>query len=64
MSDWNELKPKIDRICLRRGVGKVAAAIPADRVTLYRLLNNRTAHPSKAVEAGIERIVKAEKIED
>jgi len=57
---WDMLKPKLDRICLRRGILKVAAEIPANRATVYRLLNNETAQPSRAVEAGIERIIDAE----
>ena len=60
MEEWSELKPKIERICLRRGILKVAADIPANYTTVYRLLNNETARPSRAVQAGIERIVNAE----
>jgi len=57
---WDKLKPQIERICLRKGIAPVANAIPADRTTVYRLLNDSTAQPSRAVEAGIERIVKRE----
>jgi predicted N-acyltransferase len=57
---WDKLKPEIERICLRRGIPKVANAIPANPATVYRLLNNETSQPSRAVEAGIERIVERE----
>lgn len=61
---WDELKPEIERICLRRGITKVANAIPANPATVYKLLNGATTQPSRAVEAGIERIVNAEHKED
>ena len=60
MEEWSELKPKIERICLRRGIPKVAADIPANRATVYRLLNSETAKPSRAGQSGIARIVNAE----
>jgi len=54
---WDDLKPDFDRITLQRGVAKVASEIPADRVTVYRLLKGTTAKPSIAIRAGVERIV-------
>lgn len=57
---WDKLKPEIERICMRRGIPKVAAEIPASRATVYRLLNGDTSRPSRAVQAGIERVVQAE----
>jgi len=64
MTKWDELKPAIERICLRRGIPRVADAIPANPATVYKLLRGDTAQPSRAVEAGIERIVNAERKDD
>jgi hypothetical protein len=57
MKSWDDLKPDFDRIVLRRGAAQVAGEIPADRVTVYRLLKGETTRPSNAIRAGVERIV-------
>lgn len=61
MTSWSELKPKLHRACGKNGVQKVADAIPADRNTVYRLLRGQTTRPSKAIKAGIEKLVKDQK---
>lgn len=38
----------------------VADEIPADKVTAYRLIKGETKHPTRAIRAGIERIVESE----
>ena len=62
--NWDELKPDFNRIVLRRGVRNVADDIPADETTIYRLLNGETTRPSRAVRAGVERIVDEYKTEE
>lgn len=46
------------RIAAREGVDKVADMIPAHRATIYRLIRGETQEPSRAVCAGIERVVR------
>lgn len=55
--DWQTLRVKLRRIVLRLGATVVASEIPAERSTVYRLIDGDTRRPSRAVRAGIERIV-------
>lgn len=59
--DWPQTRREFRRIVAREGVEKVADAIPAGRDTVYRLIRGDTSHPTRAVRAGIERIVKEKK---
>jgi len=59
--DWPQTRREFRRIVAREGVNKVADAIPAGRDTVYRLIRGDTSHPTRAVRAGIERIVKEKK---
>jgi DNA-binding phage protein len=61
MSDWPETRRDFCRIAARMGVAQVAEQIPAGRDTVYRLLRGETEQPTRAVKAGIERIVKEHK---
>lgn len=54
---WNDLRGDFCRLTAKRGVVKMAADIPADRATVYRLLKGETEQPTKAVQAAIERVV-------
>ena len=54
---WDELKEPFAREVFRRGLIRFADAIPADRSTVYRLMRGHTTQPSRAVQAGIERLV-------
>ncbi len=56
--DWPETRRAFQRIVARQGVEKVADAIPAGRDTVYRLIRGDTANPTRAVRAGVERVVK------
>lgn len=55
---WNELRENLQRAVFSRGVDDVARAIPAHPVTVYRLINGVTQHPSRAIQAGVERVVR------
>lgn len=54
---WQELRPDFERVVFARGMSNVAHLIPADRATVYRLLRGDTQRPTRAVLAGIERVV-------
>ncbi len=56
-ADWTETRRTFQRIAAREGVRKVAEEVPADFSTIYRMIRGDTAVPSRAVRAGIERIV-------
>jgi len=55
--DWPETFREFRRIAAESGVREVAQRIPADYSTVYRMLRGETAEPTRAVRAGIERIV-------
>lgn len=61
MKRWAEIRQDFCRLTAKRGVVKMAADIPADRVTVYRLLKGETQQPTKAVQAAIERVVEEER---
>ena len=54
---WDVLLDKLRLVVARRGVENVADAIPVDRATVYRLLSGKTRRPTRAVRAGVERLV-------
>ena len=60
MKTWQDIRERFRSIVFRRGVNHVANAIPADRVTVFRLVNGTTERPSLAVRAGIERLIDRE----
>lgn len=62
--NWDEIRGEFCRLTAKRGVVKMAADIPADRATVYRLLKGETEHPTKAVQAAIEQIVEENKAND
>jgi len=57
-SEWPSMRRQFARIAAKRGVQVVADAIPAGRDTVYRLIRGETQYPTRAVRAGVERIVK------
>lgn len=58
MSDgWQDTKKKFSRIAAREGFRQIAEEVPAHFTTVYRLVKGEHEHPSRAVRAGIERIV-------
>ena len=61
MTKWSELREDFRSVVFRVGIDKVASAIPADRVTVYRLVNGKTQFPSHAVLAGVERVIESSK---
>lgn len=55
---WEDTRRDFCRIAAQKGVARVAEEIPAGRDTVYRLIRGTTEQPTRAVKAGIERIVK------
>jgi hypothetical protein len=61
MSDWETTRREFCRIAAKRGVVRTAEDVPANKMTLYRLISGETKMPSRAIRAGIERIVEEER---
>lgn len=61
MTEWRETHREFRRIAAREGVRKVAKEVPANPVTVYRIIDNKTTTPSQAVRQGIERVVESRK---
>tara|TARA_R110002020_G_scaffold119609_2_gene272866 strand:- start:1514 stop:1738 length:225 start_codon:yes stop_codon:yes gene_type:complete len=57
MTSWEDIREEFAAVVFRQGVQKVADEIPADPVTVYRLVNGVTKQPTRAVRAGAERVV-------
>lgn len=55
---WGRTFQVFRHIAAREGVRNVACEIPASYVTVYRLIRGDTVRPTRAVRAGIERIVR------
>ena len=64
MTSWKDLREDLRRVVFRDGIDKGASAIPADRVTVYRLVNGKTDFPTLAVRAGVERIIRDDQPKD
>ncbi len=58
---WERTWIEFRRVAAKEGIDKVAAEVPADRATIYRLIRGDTERPTRAVRAGIERIVEDRK---
>jgi hypothetical protein len=58
---WEDLCKRLERVVFRRGVQAVADEIPAARRTVYRLLHGETKRPTRALLAGVERVVSEER---
>lgn len=54
---WEETKREFCRMAARDGVRAIAELVPADFNTIYRLIRGETEVPTRAVRAGIERLV-------
>ena len=61
MNSWEQTREQFRRLAARQGFATMAKKIPADRATLYRLLTGKTGKPTKAIRAGIERLLQAAK---
>ena len=59
--DWTKTRDEFRRIAAREGVYRVADDVPADPKTIYRLIRGETKTPTRAVRAGIERLVREHK---
>lgn len=55
--DWHETRREFQRICAREGVQSMAARLPADRETVYRIIRGETKRPSLAIRDAIDRVV-------
>ena len=64
MAEWEETRRAFSRIAAKKGVARIAEEIPANPVTAYRLMKGETKQPSRAIRAGIERIVESEREKD
>lgn len=55
--DTEELRRKLRDVVRMRGADEVAAAIPADRATVFRFLAGETQRPTHAIREGMERVI-------
>lgn len=55
--EWSKTCEAFKRIAAREGVRKIAGEVPANHVTVYRIIRGDTAEPNPATKAGIERVV-------
>lgn len=60
---WEDLREEFIRVVFQRGVSNVSHLIPADRATVYRIVTGQTERPSRAVIAGIERVVSSSQVQ-
>ena len=56
--DWEETRKTFRRIAAKEGIRRIAGEVPAHHATIYRLIRGDTQEPSRAVRAGIERVVR------
>ena len=64
MREWADTRRRLARLAACKGVANVADAIPAAKVTVYRLIKGDTERPSHALRAAVERLIDKEKIDD
>lgn len=62
--NWETTRQLFRRIAASEGVARVAEQVPADPVTVYRIISGAHKNPTRAVRAGIERIVAEHQRED
>ena len=55
--EWSTTRQKFSRIAAREGFRRIAEEVPAHFTTVYRIVSGQHEHPTRAVRAGIERIV-------
>jgi len=55
---WSELREELERLVFARGVTNVSHLIPAGRSTVYRIINGDTQTPCRAIQSGVERLVR------
>jgi len=56
-NDWTQTLAAFRVIAAQLSVKKVSPEIPASCHTVYRLIKGETRRPSRAVRAGVERVV-------
>lgn len=56
--EWDKTRSEFLRIAAINGVYAIAEQVPAGPNTIYRLIRGETDMPTRAVRAGIERIVR------
>jgi predicted lipase len=54
---WDELQDDLRRVVFRSNADEVAQQIPASRSTVYRIITGEIQRPSRAIRAGVERLV-------
>lgn len=59
---WNDLRQELEHIVFTKGATNTAHMIPANRRTVYRLINGETQRPSRAMKACVERLVEKERL--
>lgn len=57
MNDWSQTLAAFRLIAAQLSVKKVSHEIPASCHTVYRLIKGETRQPTKAVQAGVKRLV-------
>jgi len=62
--DWTEIVEDFRALVRRKGRERIASAIPADPVTVYRLVKGIHKSPTLAMRANIERLLLDAEIED
>lgn len=55
--EWTKTCEAFQRIAATEGVYRIADRVPAAPNTIYRMIRGDTRCPTRAVRAGIERIV-------
>lgn len=61
---WETTRQLFRRIAASEGVARIAEQVPADKKTVYRIIAGDVQMPTRAVRAGIERIVADHQQED
>lgn len=56
--EWEQLREEFAKVAFEHGISNAARMVPMSRRNAYNVLNGQTQHPSQAVAAGIERMVK------
>lgn len=57
MKSWDQLRVELRTVVFRRTAEDVAREIPASRSTVYRIITGEVQRPSRAIRAGVERVV-------
>lgn len=58
---WKDLRQDLEHVVFIKGATNVAHMIPADRSTVYRLINGETQRPSRAMKACVEHMIERQR---